>query len=47
MEQFHDEVLDAAYAAAVEENPSYPYESEAERDAARRRRNAHQRAVAE
>lgn len=47
MEQVHDEILDAAYAAAVEDNPTYPYESEAERGAARRRRNARQRAVAE
>lgn len=46
-EQVHDEILGAAYAAVVEDNPSYPYESGAERDAARRRRNARQRAVAE
>lgn len=46
-DQVHDEILDAAYAAAVEDNPTYPYESEAERAAARRRRNARQRAVAE
>lgn len=47
MEQIHDEILDAAYAAAVEGNPTYPYESEAERDAVRRRRNERERAVAE
>lgn len=47
MKQVHDEILDAAYAAAVEDTPTYPYESEAERAAARRRRNERQRAVAE
>jgi Arc/MetJ-type ribon-helix-helix transcriptional regulator len=46
-EQVREDVLDAAYAAAVEDNPSYPYESEAERGAARRRRNARQQAAAE
>jgi antitoxin MazE4 len=46
-EQVHEDVLDAAYAAAVEDNPSYPYESEAERGAARNRRNARQQAAAE
>jgi predicted transcriptional regulator len=42
-EVLHDEQLDAAYAAAVRDNPAYPYESEAERTAARRRRNARQK----
>lgn len=46
-ELVHEDILDAAYAAAVEDNPSYPYESEAEREAARTRRNARQRAAAE
>lgn len=46
-EQVREDSLDAAYAAAVEENPTYPYESEAERDAARRRRNTRQQAAAE
>jgi predicted transcriptional regulator len=37
------EELDAGYAAAVADNPAYPYESEDERQAARTRRNARQR----
>ncbi|ULE31061.1 antitoxin [Mycobacterium sp. IDR2000157661] len=37
-----EQELDAAYAAAVAENPSYPYESVAERAAARARRNRRQ-----
>lgn len=37
-----NEELDAGYADAVAENPLYPYESEAERSAARARRNARQ-----
>jgi len=36
------EELDAGYAAAVADNPAYPYESEDERQAARARRNARQ-----
>lgn len=39
----HAEELDAAYAAAVADNPAYPYESEEERQAARSRRNVRQR----
>jgi Arc/MetJ-type ribon-helix-helix transcriptional regulator len=46
-EQLRQEDLDTAYAAAVADNPSYPYESEAERAAARTRRNARQQAAAE
>jgi hypothetical protein len=46
-EALREEVLDAAYAAAVEENPHYPYESETERATARTRRNARQKAAAE
>jgi hypothetical protein len=38
-----DEQLDTAYAAAVHDNPAYPYDSEAERSAARARRNARQK----
>jgi predicted transcriptional regulator len=34
-----DELLDAAYAAAVAQNPNYPYESSAERAALTDRRN--------
>lgn len=39
----HADELDAAYAAAVADNPAYPYESEEERQAARSRRNVRQR----
>ncbi|MGV7303239.1 antitoxin [Mycobacterium kansasii] len=46
-EAWRDEDLDAAYAAAVEDNSHYPYESEVERATARRRRNARQKAAAE
>ena len=46
-EALREEDLDAAYAAAVEENPNYPYESDAERATARRRRNARQKTAAE
>lgn len=46
-EQVREDALDDAYAAAVEDNPAYPYESESERDSARRRRNARQKAAAE
>lgn len=34
--------LDAAYAAVVAENPAYPYEDAAERDAIRARRDRRQ-----
>lgn len=34
--------LDTAYAAAVAENPHYPYESAEQRDALRARRNRRQ-----
>jgi predicted transcriptional regulator len=37
------EELDASYAAAVADNPAYPYESQDDRQAARARRNARQR----
>jgi Arc/MetJ-type ribon-helix-helix transcriptional regulator len=37
------EELDAGYAAAVRDNPTYPYESEDERQRARSRRNTRQR----
>ncbi|MGH3561248.1 MAG: antitoxin [Mycobacterium sp.] len=37
-----DQELEAAYAAAVSDNPSYPYESAEERTASRSRRNARQ-----
>lgn len=46
-EALREQGLDAAYAAAVEDNPSYPYESEGERAAARRRRNVRQKLAAE
>jgi Arc/MetJ-type ribon-helix-helix transcriptional regulator len=46
-EQLRQDDLDAAYAAAVADNPSYPYESEAERAVAQARRNARQQAAAE
>lgn len=36
------EQLDAAYAAAVADNPHYPYESTEERQAMRARRNQRQ-----
>ncbi|MCV6990527.1 antitoxin [Mycobacterium bouchedurhonense] len=42
-EALHEEQLDAAYAAAVKDNPAYPYDSTAERSAARGRRNARQK----
>jgi predicted transcriptional regulator len=41
-----EQELDAGYAAAVKDNPAYPYESEAERIAARARRNVRQKACA-
>lgn len=37
--------LDAAYAAAVADNPAFPYEDAAERDAARARRDRAKRIV--
>jgi len=46
-ETLREQDLDAAYAAAVEENPNYPYESGAERAVARKRRNARQETAAE
>ncbi len=46
-EQVREDGLEAAYAEAVQDNPSYPYESEPERAVARRRRNVRQRASAE
>jgi antitoxin MazE4 len=46
-EAVQEEELDAGYAAAVQENPTYPYESEDERAAARARRNARQQAATE
>lgn len=41
-QRLQEDQLDAAYAAAVAENPHYPYESTAERAALRQRRNARQ-----
>jgi Arc/MetJ-type ribon-helix-helix transcriptional regulator len=38
--ELREEELDAGYAAAVRDNPAYPYESEVERTAARKRRNS-------
>ncbi|GAB2763068.1 hypothetical protein GCM10027174_44690 [Salinifilum aidingensis] len=38
-----DDYLDAAYVAAVVDNPHYPYEDAAERTVARARRNRRQR----
>lgn len=46
-EALRQQELDAGYAAAVKDNPAYPYESEDERAAARARRNARQKATAE
>jgi predicted transcriptional regulator len=46
-EAVQEEELDAGYAAAVQENPAYPYESEDERSAARARRDARQKAATE
>jgi len=46
-ETLYDEQLDAGYAAAVQDNPAYPYDSEAERSAARARRNARQNGLSE
>jgi predicted transcriptional regulator len=42
-----DEELDAGYAAAVRDNPAYPYESEAERSTGRARRDARQKSNSE
>lgn len=42
-ETLEDEELDAAYAAAVADNPAYPYESADERTVSKKRRNARQR----
>lgn len=39
-EQLQDDKLDAGYAAAVADNPHYPYESAEERAALRSRRRA-------
>jgi hypothetical protein len=46
-ETLHEQDLDARYAAAVADNPAYPYESEDERAAARTRRNARQKTSTE
>jgi predicted transcriptional regulator len=46
-QSLREQELDAGYAAAVKDNPFYPYESEAERTAARARRNVRQKARAE
>jgi Arc/MetJ-type ribon-helix-helix transcriptional regulator len=42
-----DEELDTGYAAAVRDNPAYPYESETERSTARARRDARQKSITE
>lgn len=41
--RMQEDRLDAAYAAAVAEDPTYPYESADERAALRARRNRRQR----
>lgn len=41
-QRVQEDQLDAAYAAAVADNPHYPYDSADERAAMRRRRNARQ-----
>lgn len=41
-QRLQEDRLDAAYATAVAENPHYPYESAAEREAMRARRNRRQ-----
>jgi predicted transcriptional regulator len=46
-EAVQEEELDAGYAAAVQENPAYPYESEDERATVRARRNARHNAATE
>jgi Arc/MetJ-type ribon-helix-helix transcriptional regulator len=46
-QSLREEELDAGYAAAVKDNPAYPYESEDERAAARARRIARQKAGTE
>jgi Arc/MetJ-type ribon-helix-helix transcriptional regulator len=46
-EVLREEALDAAYAAVVEANPSYPYESDAEHAVAHRRRHARHKTAAE
>ena len=46
-EVLREEQLDASYAAAVQDNPAYPYDSEDERRAARARRNARQKGSAQ
>jgi predicted transcriptional regulator len=45
--EVREEELDAGYAAAVRDNPAYPYESEDERAGARARRNARQKSMDE
>jgi Arc/MetJ-type ribon-helix-helix transcriptional regulator len=42
-EILRNQELDAAYAAAVQDNPAYPYESDEERKSTRARRNARQK----
>jgi hypothetical protein len=46
-QSLREEQLDTDYAAAVQDNPAYPYESADERAAARARRNARQNASTE
>ena len=41
-DRLQEEKLETAYATAVAESPSYPYENEEERAALRARRNARQ-----
>jgi Arc/MetJ-type ribon-helix-helix transcriptional regulator len=45
--ELREQELDADYAAAVADNPAYPYESEDERVAARVRRNSRQQSATE
>lgn len=46
-QSLREQELDAAYAAAVKDNPAYPYESETERAVARARRNTWQQTSGE
>jgi predicted transcriptional regulator len=45
--ELREQELDAGYAAAVRDNPAYPYESEDERGVARLRRNSRQKSITE
>jgi predicted transcriptional regulator len=45
--ELREQELDAGYAAAVRDNPAYPYESEEEQAVARERRNSRQKSINE